>query len=137
MNVKGQQVEKWVRKAEEDRLAVISLFKLEIKPSSVICFHAQQCAEKYIKALLIHKKTQFGRTHDLLELVKNLPESIGIADDLMRAIRLLNSFSVLPRYPDWEPTESDVSSAVEAMEVVRNFARSLLGIDSAFGVAGN
>ncbi|OPX22135.1 MAG: hypothetical protein B1H03_05115 [Planctomycetales bacterium 4484_113] len=128
MNAKQGEVEKWVSKAEEDRFAVVSLFKLEGRPASVVCFHAQQCAEKYLKALLIHGEVNFGRTHDLLELVGRLPATAEPAEGFVDAMRVLNAFSVLPRYPDWEPSESDISAAVEAMELARSFVRKQLGL---------
>ena len=34
----------------------------------VACFHAQQCAEKYLKAILISRQVAFSKTHDLLLL---------------------------------------------------------------------
>jgi HEPN domain-containing protein len=34
-----------------------------------ICFHAQQCAEKYLKALLEGQIIVFRKTHDLVELL--------------------------------------------------------------------
>jgi len=37
-------------------------------PYDTICFHAQQCVEKYLKALLTSTHTDFPKTHDLIEL---------------------------------------------------------------------
>jgi len=128
MNGKAAEVEKWVGKAEEDRFAVMNLCAIEGRPPSVICFHAQQCAEKYLKALLIHEEVEFGKTHDLLELVGKLAAAAEFGEGFVDAIRVLNSFSVLPRYPDWQPAESDVSAAVEAMDLARSFARKRLGL---------
>ena len=44
----------WVERAEEDY--AIARFALRRKPPFTYsaCFHAQQCAEKYLKALLVH-----------------------------------------------------------------------------------
>ena len=33
------------------------------------CFHAQQCAEKYLKAILQEQSIPFGRTHNLIALL--------------------------------------------------------------------
>lgn len=43
---------KWVAKAEEDLLAAETLLQQEPVLASVVCFHSQQAAEKYLKALL-------------------------------------------------------------------------------------
>lgn len=42
-------VQEWVAKAENDLLAATLLLKLGRQaPADAICFHAQQCAEKYL-----------------------------------------------------------------------------------------
>jgi HEPN domain-containing protein len=47
-----QLVEEWIIKADEDYYAAEYLYeKSKEKFSSIICFHAQQCAEKYLKAI--------------------------------------------------------------------------------------
>ena len=44
----------WVEKAEHDlRNAEYVLTLAERRPFDTVCFHCQQCAEKYLKALLI------------------------------------------------------------------------------------
>jgi len=48
----------WVAKAEQDFLAVKKLIISEPIPWSVVCFHCQQIAEKYLKAYLV---TQWWR----------------------------------------------------------------------------
>ncbi len=42
----------WVRTAEQDfRAAEYTLTLLDDCPFDTICYHSQQCAEKYLKAL--------------------------------------------------------------------------------------
>jgi hypothetical protein len=41
--------------------------------TEVICFHAQQCVEKYLKALLVLNRTDFPKTHDIRRLTGMLP----------------------------------------------------------------
>ena len=67
----------WVAKAEEDYAVACS--SLRRKPPFVYtaCFHAQQCAEKYLKAMLVAQKKTFSKTHDLLAL-KDQCEKAGI-----------------------------------------------------------
>ena len=46
-------VRRWIEKAEDDlRNAEHTLTLKEDCPYGTICFHAQQCVEKYLKALL-------------------------------------------------------------------------------------
>lgn len=44
----------WIKKAEGDlKTAEHALTLKERCPFDTVCFHAQQCAEKYLKALLV------------------------------------------------------------------------------------
>ena len=47
-------IKQWIEKAEEDyKNAEYTLTLEEDCPVSTVCFHSQQCIEKYLKALLI------------------------------------------------------------------------------------
>jgi HEPN domain-containing protein len=61
------QAGRWVQAAEEDLLTARNMLVLGKRcPCSVVAFHSQQCAEKYIKALLTLNSVDFPRSHDLL-----------------------------------------------------------------------
>jgi HEPN domain-containing protein len=60
----------WVAKAEEDFVVAAALSRPRKKPVwASVCFHAQQCAEKYLKARLNEASIQFPRTRDLEQLL--------------------------------------------------------------------
>jgi len=60
--------EKWLQLADED-CAVANLLMRQNEPFyGAVCFHAQQAAEKYLKALIIHHGRNPRKTHDLLKL---------------------------------------------------------------------
>ena len=64
----------WVTKAESDLRAAVYLLDPRVEqPTEAVCFHAQQCAEKYVKALLVFRGTDFLKTHDLEKLTALLP----------------------------------------------------------------
>lgn len=42
-------VRSWFRKAENDLITAENTMKMKNPPTDTICFHAQQCAEKYIE----------------------------------------------------------------------------------------
>jgi HEPN domain-containing protein len=45
----------WIEKAESDYKAFQKLLEMgEDCPFDTVCFHAQQCVEKYIKARLVY-----------------------------------------------------------------------------------
>ena len=60
---------RWVRKAEADHEGANEL-ALKARPlNDLICFHCQQSAEKYLKALLIERGLSFPKTHRLEDLL--------------------------------------------------------------------
>jgi HEPN domain-containing protein len=62
-------LQEWIRKAEEDYTVATTLARKRKQPTpSAVCFHCQQCAEKYLKAFLVQNAIVFRRIHDLLEL---------------------------------------------------------------------
>lgn len=55
-------IRQWVEKAESDLRNAEHTLELDC-PLDTVCFHAQQCAEKYLKALLVSWGADFpGRT---------------------------------------------------------------------------
>ena len=82
----------------------------------VASFHAQQAAEKYIKAGLIIEQVRFPRTHELERLCPLLPAGWGLPDQ--EALAGLSRFAVAGRYPEGlfdagaEPTWADAEDAV-------------------------
>ena len=64
-----------------------------------VCFHAQQAAEKAIKAVLLSRGIEFPLTHDLEELLE-IAEDGGLAlPDQVREAGLLTPYAVETRYP--------------------------------------
>ena len=58
----------WIERAEEDFAVASSSLRRKKPLLYPACFHAQQCAEKYLKTILIIKQLPFPKTHDLLML---------------------------------------------------------------------
>jgi HEPN domain-containing protein len=62
----------WLLKADRDlNLAKIAKIHAADSPD-LICYHCQQAAEKYLKALVIHHAIPLRKTHDLEELLDYL-----------------------------------------------------------------
>jgi HEPN domain-containing protein len=64
----------------------------------VACFHAQQCVEKSLKAILEEKGVRPPKTHDVLRLYGLVSETVGLELDL-RILQVLNDLYVDARYP--------------------------------------
>jgi HEPN domain-containing protein len=91
--------ERWFQFAHEN--LHMAQLALQAGILNQVCFHAQQCAEKVVKGLLITQGLTPPRTHrlgDLLPLLKPNPLA-SLALDL----QLLDRFSTATRYPDALP----------------------------------
>lgn len=67
----------WVIKAENDLKNAAHTLKMgKACPTDTVCFHAQQCVEKYLKALLVACGMESPKTHDLGQLVALLPRRL-------------------------------------------------------------
>lgn len=113
--------EAWLARARSDlALARLAMGAPGVLPEDA-CFHAQQCCEKALKALLVHLGVAFPRTH-VLELLMDLLESQGVTlpNEVEDAIRL-TQYAVETRYPGaWEPVDAgEAGDAVDqAAEVL-------------------
>jgi len=93
------------------------------------CFHAQQCAEKYLKALLTARQIVFPRTHDVEELLTLLDLNGGLPGALrLGQLEPLNPHAVGMRYPgDLEPVDApEAHLARELANHVRTIIREAL-----------
>ena len=118
----------WAERAEEDFILARTALRRKKPLTSGVCFLAQQCAEKYIKALLISKGREFPKTHDLL-MLNNLCSAAGIFLEIdAKHLNTLTDYAVRTRYPGESPTVEDAKEAFELAKLIRNFARRFLGI---------
>ena len=118
----------WAEHAEQDFALARAALKRKQPLVSGACFHAQQCAEKYIKALLLSKDAKFPKTHDLL-LLNNLCSANGIFLEIEpRQLNTLTDYAVRTRYPGDDPTLEDAKEAIELAKLVRDLAKKFLGL---------
>jgi len=62
-------VNEWIQKAEGDFISALREYRARKFPNfDAAGFHAQQCIEKYMKALLQRQNVRFEKIHDLLAL---------------------------------------------------------------------
>ncbi len=119
----------WIDKAEADWRTARREVKVTSRPSyDAVCFHTQQCAEKYLKAYLQDHDIAFPRTHDLIKLVDLCNTHDGMFAVLQRDLNLLNDYSVDIRYPSETADQDEAREAVKAMDRTRKFIRKKLGL---------
>ncbi len=95
-----------------------------------LCFHAQQAAEKSIKAVLIHCAIPFPRVHSIERLIDLLPESARRTPELIGSA-ILTAYATTFRYPgDEELTSEDqYQEALWLAEAVVVWAEKHIGSD--------
>ena len=120
-------VREWVAKAESDlKTAAITLGAGRDCPTDTVCFHSQQCVEKYLKALLTLRSIPFPKTHNIRFLLELMPSEVR--PELKRAWQdQLTDYAAAARYPGWGPIPiSEARKAVAVARRVRREVRRLL-----------
>lgn len=122
------ELKSWIENAEEDYSAAKALIQLRKPLTSGACFHAQQCAEKYLKTLLIYKDENFPKTHDLPSL-NTLCNKAGIMTGFeLQQLIDLTEYAVRRRYPGDQPTLAEAKEAIKIAATIRKFSRNFLGL---------
>lgn len=122
-------VEEWFARADEDLNLAVYAFGMpeQRRPYRLIAYHAQQCAEKCLKAFLVYHNVEFPYTHNigrLLTLCERLaPWAQGVSD-----AKELTAYGITARYPgeDFLVTEEEARRLVGLAERVRTTVRSAL-----------
>jgi HEPN domain-containing protein len=89
---------------------------------------AQQCAEKYLKALFEELGIAFPKTHDLDKLLIVIQPHHPTLRSLKRGLLFLTDFAVDTRYPDNSTNNRQAAAALRWADKVRTAARLLLGL---------
>ena len=114
----------WLRRADDDLIAIQRLIPYGFTPSNVVCYHAQQYAEKIVKAKIIELGGDFNYVHDIYVLLSDFvrTEEITLA---RKYARILNRYAVNSRYPTDVPFETDEIMAEEAYNMAIRFPELL------------
>ncbi len=118
----------WVDRAEEDFQLSNASIRRKQPLTYGATFHAQQCVEKYLKAILVFRQISFPRTHDLAALnrlcLKNGVQISFDEDDL----DTLSAYAVEVRYPGMQPSVDEAKVAIRMARKARKLARKFLGL---------
>lgn len=117
----------WISKAEGDWSTMSRESVVTEDPAyGAVCFHAQQCAEKYLKARLVMADIEFRYSHDLLYLHKLVLSVEPGWNFLHDSLKKLTIYAIAARYPGMDATAEQADLAVEHCRVVRTTIRSVL-----------
>jgi HEPN domain-containing protein len=94
-----------------------------------LCFHAQQAAEKALKAVYVHYQWIFEYVHDIAELILGLQKNGLVIPQEVSAAVPLSRYAFQTRYPGLtEPiTEVDHEKAVKLAAAVVRWAEAITG----------
>jgi HEPN domain-containing protein len=115
----------WIERAEEDFLLARSALQRKTPLLYGATFHAQQCAEKYLKALLVLRRQSFPRTHDLValhDLCTRAGFSVPLDPDQLGR---LTAYAVQVRYPGEDPAPDEAHEAFGIAQGVRRWAKAV------------
>jgi HEPN domain-containing protein len=119
----------WVEKAEGDYATARREIAVQQMPNyDAVCFHAQQTAEKYLKAFLQEQGVAPPRTHSLIELLDECSTLDHRFATLRPAAAILNPYAISARYPGYWAGQVEAREALHACDEVRAFSRGLLGL---------
>jgi HEPN domain-containing protein len=119
--------QEWVTKAEGDFGTAQRELQVQQSPNyDAVCFHSQQCAEKYLKACLQEAEIAFGKTHDLTTLLDLLLSLEPSWDNLRPILDALTTYAVELRYPGASANKQLADQAFQDCDKVRKIVRQHL-----------
>ncbi len=122
-------VREWIGKAEGDFTTAERELRARKKPNyDAACFHAQQCAEKYLKAFLQERGLPFVKTHNLVALLDQALVAVPSLELLRPDLQRLNLYAVQVRYPGESADKGTAREAVSVCRHVREALRTTLGL---------
>jgi HEPN domain-containing protein len=122
------KVRQWMAYGDEDlKLARYALGMRQDCPYRLVAYHAQQCAEKYLKAFLVYNMQDFPYTHNMSALLELCRKHKGWPEEMIKAEEL-TPYAITPRYPGEEEvvTLQEAQNAVEIAEYVKQTAGKTL-----------
>ncbi len=119
-------VKNWILKAHNDFKTGKDEIATEEPATDTVCFHMQQCVEKYLKGYLVFHKVDFRKTHDIAELIELCK---NVRDDFEELYAFeadsLTLYAAEIRYPDdfYMPTVPETRECIEITVKVMAFVK--------------
>lgn len=131
-------VQQWLEKARQDLLAAETLFQAGFVDGAIVGFHAQQAAEKFVKALLVRHQVPFAKTHDLTLLRRHISTVDPTLAGNLAPADALTPYGVEHRYPGGAAVipRAEVEQAVRTAQQARDLVLAALASYLASGRPG-
>ena len=121
-------VKNWIKRANNDIKTAKDELNTETPATDTICFHAQQCVEKYLKAYLVFHQKYFKKIHNISKLIELCKETDPDFEKLsFFGADKLTSYAIEIRYADEESYFPSVEEAKEAINIAEKVKEFILG----------
>ncbi|MCH8540755.1 MAG: HEPN domain-containing protein [Opitutales bacterium] len=122
-------IQEWIEKAESDFATATRERRVRKSPNfDAVCFHAQQCIEKYLKAILVTHQKPFQKTHDLEFLLTEILTIYPSLEASREDFQLLTQYAVHYRYPGESADKEEANEAMTVAKRVRKELRFLMNL---------
>ncbi|MFH1540668.1 MAG: HEPN domain-containing protein [Elusimicrobiota bacterium] len=118
-NDKLEVVKGWFKKAENDIINADNTIEMETPPCDTICFHSQQCAEKYLKGFLTFYEIEFPKTHSLEDIILLCKRVEPLIESEIGEVEILSNYGVEVRCPDEIYCDISKEDAIEAINLAK------------------
>ena len=123
----SETIREWVDKSEGDYRTAVREFAVTDYPNyDAVCFHAQQCVEKLMKAVLMSRNVVPPRTHALVVLDELIRSVVPMWSWPLADLRLLDRAAVTFRYPGESADKEEAEDALRAAAALRQELTELL-----------
>lgn len=121
--------QEWIDKAEGDFATAQREINVQKMPNyDAVCFHAQQCIEKYLKACLQEENIAFTKTHDLSTLLDLFLPVQPTWISLRPVLDALTVYAVEFRYPGLSANQAIATQAFQDCSSIRQIIRQYLSL---------
>ena len=126
----GHDAREWIARADEDLQVAGILLGTAPPHLGSAAYHAQQAAEKALKAFLTVQGMPFRPTHDLVELRRHCEQVESGFAQFATASQFLTPYATRFRYPGGplHPTQAEATQAQQDADSIVRFVRQLLGV---------
>ena len=125
-----QLTHEWVEKAEGDFRTASREWRVRKAPNyDAVCFHAQQCIEKYLKARLQNADIPVEKTHNLITLLDMALSLDPLWETCRNELAVLSASAVAFRYPGDAADKETAREAIAICRKLRDQIRRSLGLE--------
>ena len=120
--------DQWLEKATRDVRTASLLLESDESLLDMVVYHAQQCAEKALKAFIAYLGKQVPKSHDLSQLVQQCALESSSFTELFFMADILTPYGIAFRYPSelLEPDRFDAEEAVRFAKCILEFVEQHL-----------